>query len=164
MIHLVEINYPLEDNLINENFDIIRLLYPGIRVQTYKHIFLVRHGHYYTDAAHNEKTLTPQGIEQANLTGKYLKQLGEKFKFVEFRSSPVIRAKQTTDQISKYLPNLSVKIDNLLSELAPLEISDENKQLNDVFYKYFRHGLIRFNNQSLILVCHANLIRALLCK
>lgn len=49
----------------------------------------------------DEKSLVEQGIEQAIAMGCFLKQEGHKIDLV--LTSPILRAKQTTDQLCKYM-------------------------------------------------------------
>ncbi|KAB0400561.1 hypothetical protein E2I00_011869, partial [Balaenoptera physalus] len=68
-----------------------------------RHIFLIRHSQYHVDASlEKDRTLTPLGREQAELTGLRLASLG--LKFNKIVHSSMTRAIETTDIISKHLP------------------------------------------------------------
>ena len=110
------------------------------------------------------RVLTALGAQQADVTGKYLKDLNETFNFIKINTSTIVRAKQTTDFISKHFPDLELSEDPLLCELDPMLINDKNIQIKEAFSKYFRKGSIYRNNEALILVCHANLIRSFFSK
>lgn len=70
-----------------------------------RHIFLIRHSQYHTEASlAKDRTLTPLGREQAELTGLRLASLG--LKFNKIVHSSMTRAVETTDIISKHLPVL----------------------------------------------------------
>jgi hypothetical protein len=79
-------------------------------------------------------------------------------------SSTMIRAIQTSDYISKYFPELESEKDASLCELHVNNIKEENEQFKKAYERYFRNGPKQRNNESLIIVCHANLIRAFICK
>uniref|UniRef100_A0A803VYK7 Serine/threonine-protein phosphatase PGAM5, mitochondrial n=1 Tax=Ficedula albicollis TaxID=59894 RepID=A0A803VYK7_FICAL len=68
-----------------------------------RHIFLIRHSQYNLDGrADKDRTLTPLGREQAELTGRRLASLG--LKFDQIIHSSMTRATETTEIISKHLP------------------------------------------------------------
>jgi serine/threonine-protein phosphatase PGAM5 len=86
-----------------------------------RHLFLIRHGQYEIKAPIAEQMiLTALGREQAELTGKRLSELRNKFKFNKLHHSTMIRAIETAQLIHKQL-NLSglelpVSVDPLLCE------------------------------------------------
>uniref|UniRef100_A0A8I3WLU0 Serine/threonine-protein phosphatase PGAM5, mitochondrial n=1 Tax=Callithrix jacchus TaxID=9483 RepID=A0A8I3WLU0_CALJA len=68
-----------------------------------RHIFLIRHSQYHVDGSQEkDRTLTPLGREQAELTGLRLASLG--LKFNKIVHSSMTRAVETTDIISRHLP------------------------------------------------------------
>ncbi|XP_027422944.1 serine/threonine-protein phosphatase PGAM5, mitochondrial isoform X1 [Bos indicus x Bos taurus] len=85
-----------------------------------RHIFLIRHSQYHVDASlEKDRTLTPLGREQAELTGLRLASLG--LKFNKIVHSSMTRAVETTDIISKHLPGVCKVSTDLLREGAPIE-------------------------------------------
>lgn len=86
-----------------------------------RHLFLIRHGQYEIKAPLSEQMiLTALGREQAELTGKRLSELRNKFKFNKLHHSTMVRAVETAQLIHKEL-NLSglelpVSVDPLLCE------------------------------------------------
>ena len=87
-----------------------------------RHLFLVRHGQYEINAKDgSSQVLTPLGHEQADFTGRRLKEIARKFKFTKIYNSTMIRAIQTADNIAKHLPeDLPRSEDALLCEGAPI--------------------------------------------
>ena len=81
-------------------------------------IYFVRHGETYDNAngniltGHGETPLNSKGIEQAKETALELKDIH----FDICYCSPLVRAKQTLNEILKYHPNLNVIYDNRLKE------------------------------------------------
>ncbi|XP_035562411.1 serine/threonine-protein phosphatase PGAM5, mitochondrial isoform X3 [Canis lupus baileyi] len=85
-----------------------------------RHIFLIRHSQYHMDASlEKDRTLTPLGREQAELTGLRLASLG--LKFNKIVHSSMTRAIETSDIISKHLPGVCKVSTDLLREGAPIE-------------------------------------------
>uniref|UniRef100_A0A8D0YUL2 Serine/threonine-protein phosphatase PGAM5, mitochondrial n=2 Tax=Sus scrofa TaxID=9823 RepID=A0A8D0YUL2_PIG len=85
-----------------------------------RHIFLIRHSQYHVDASlEKDRTLTPLGREQAELTGLRLASLG--LKFNKIVHSSMTRAIETTDIISKHLPGVCRVSTDLLREGAPID-------------------------------------------
>ncbi|KAE8634811.1 hypothetical protein XENTR_v10002445 [Xenopus tropicalis] len=84
-----------------------------------RHIFLIRHSQYKLDGKTDfDRVLTPLGREQADLTGKRLSSLGFKYNHIVY--STMTRAKETTEIISKYLPDVKKSSSDLLREGAPI--------------------------------------------
>ena len=65
----------------------------------------------------NEEYLPTSGIEQANFTGKRLKELN--FPYTTIVQSSMCRARETAKVISGHLPNVAVQTCDLLQEGAP---------------------------------------------
>jgi broad specificity phosphatase PhoE len=105
-----------------------------------------------------------KGNIQADLVGKFLKELALKFSFMKIISSKKLRAIQTGSNLAKYFPELEFENDSILNELNKNSINEENDQFKEAFRKYFHNEPRKKNNESLILVCHANIIRAFTCK
>jgi serine/threonine-protein phosphatase PGAM5 len=110
-----------ENNTINQNkpvddFDLNKQTSKATR-----HLFLIRHGQYEIKAPiADQMILTTLGREQAELTGKRLSELRNRFKFNKLHHSTMIRAIETAQLIHKEL-NLSglelpVSVDPLLCE------------------------------------------------
>lgn len=86
-----------------------------------RHLFLIRHGQYEIKAQLAEQMiLTALGREQAELTGKRLSELRNKFKFNKLHHSTMVRAVETAQLIHNQLNlnglDLPVSVDPLLCE------------------------------------------------
>lgn len=102
-----------------------------------KYIVFVRHGQSTQNESNetNEKydinniTLTDKGIEQAKITGKYLKKVFKKFDIIY--TSPVVRCVETAKIISEQLnlPNVNLIQDSLL-----IEAGEINHNLNELSF------------------------------
>lgn len=166
-----------------------------------RHIILVRHGQYYdSEKAEEMQKLTPLGRYQAEQTGKRLAEMLEggsnDFKpcpIKSLRVSSMVRAIETADIISHYLPGVKYeKPDPLLSEGRPchhipgttlsekiVEATDKgHARIEAAFQKYFYRAdwpvVSSLDDNSPdddsekhefeIMVCHANVIRYFLCR
>ncbi|XP_019394561.1 PREDICTED: serine/threonine-protein phosphatase PGAM5, mitochondrial isoform X2 [Crocodylus porosus] len=142
-----------------------------------RHIFLIRHSQYNLDGrADKDKTLTPLGREQADLTGHRLASLG--LKFDKIIHSSMTRATETTEIISKYLPGVKKISTDLLREGAPIEpdppIShwkpeavyyEDGARIEAAFRNYIHRADAKQEEDSYeIFVCHANVIRYIVCR
>ncbi|XP_017888947.1 serine/threonine-protein phosphatase PGAM5, mitochondrial-like [Ceratina calcarata] len=141
------------------------------------HILLVRHGQYHTQAkADSDRTLTDLGKQQAEATGKRLQELGLPYSMMV--QSTIVRAKETAKIIEKYLTNLTVKEDSVLSEGMPIApdppidmwnsevvVYEDGPRIEAAFRKYFhRPEYSQEKDSYIILVCHANVIRYFVCR
>ncbi|XP_014303703.1 serine/threonine-protein phosphatase PGAM5, mitochondrial isoform X2 [Myotis lucifugus] len=152
------------------------------RIDNYKakatrHIFLIRHSQYHTDAPREkDRTLTPLGREQAELTGLRLASLG--LKFNKIVHSSMTRAVETTDIISKHLPGVSTVSTDLLREGAPIEPDppvshwkpeavyyEDGARIEAAFRNYIHRADVKQQEDSYeIFICHANVIRYIVCR
>lgn len=151
-------------------------------------IYLLRHGQ--TDANKNyivqermDNPINTIGMEQALLTGKYLKQSGINFDLVI--SSPLKRAFKTAELVNHGMViSKPILIDRNLIER---NFGDyDGKKITDDYYELTRNGLIpnmetdeelesramevltniaqKHENKRLLIVTHSHLIKAILVK
>lgn len=142
-----------------------------------RHLILIRHGQYNmdtpTDAGRN---LTGLGREQAHCTGERLKELG--FPYDKLISSTMTRAVETAAIIHKYVPELEWNQTDLLREGAPIppeppighwreerHFYEDGPRIEAAFRKYFHRATPDQKTDSYeIIVCHANVIRYMVCR
>nr|XP_009665104.1 PREDICTED: serine/threonine-protein phosphatase PGAM5, mitochondrial [Struthio camelus australis] len=143
-----------------------------------RHIFLIRHSQYNLDGrADKDRTLTPLGREQAELTGHRLASLG--LKFDQIIHSSMTRATETTEIISKYLPGVKKISTDLLREGAPIEPDppvshwkpeavqyyEDGARIEAAFRNFIHRADAKQEEDSYeIFVCHANVIRYIVCR
>ncbi|XP_044296928.1 serine/threonine-protein phosphatase PGAM5, mitochondrial isoform X2 [Varanus komodoensis] len=142
-----------------------------------RHIFLIRHSQYNTDGRHDkDRNLTQLGREQAELTGKRLASLG--LKFDKIVHSSMTRATETTNIISKHLPGVKKQSTDLLCEGAPIEPNppsahwkpeavyyEDGARIEAAFRNYIHRADVKQEEDSYeIFVCHANVIRYIVCR
>ncbi|XP_013925267.1 PREDICTED: serine/threonine-protein phosphatase PGAM5, mitochondrial [Thamnophis sirtalis] len=143
-----------------------------------RHIFLIRHSQYNLDGQQDkDRILTKLGREQAELTGKRLASLGLKFDKIVYSS--MARATETTNIISKHLPGVSKLSTDLLREGAPIEPTppsshwkpeavqyyEDGARIEAAFRNYIHRADIKQEVDSYeIFVCHANVIRYIVCR
>ncbi|KAM5238536.1 serine/threonine-protein phosphatase PGAM5, mitochondrial isoform 4-T4 [Ctenodactylus gundi] len=142
-----------------------------------RHIFLIRHSQYHVDGAlDKDRTLTPLGREQAELTGLRLASLG--LKFNKIVHSSMTRAVETTDIISKHLPGECGVSTDLLREGAPIEPDppvshwkpeavyyEDGARIEAAFRNYIHRADVKQEEDSYeIFICHANVIRYIVCR
>ncbi|XP_032510487.1 serine/threonine-protein phosphatase PGAM5, mitochondrial [Phocoena sinus] len=143
-----------------------------------RHIFLIRHSQYHVDASlEKDRTLTPLGREQAELTGLRLASLG--LKFNKIVHSSMTRAIETTDIISKHLPGVCKVSTDLLREGAPIEPDppvshwkpeavqyyEDGARIEAAFRNYIHRADAKQQEDSYeIFICHANVIRYIVCR
>ncbi|VDI83847.1 serine/threonine-protein phosphatase PGAM5 [Mytilus galloprovincialis] len=140
-----------------------------------RHIFLVRHGQYKVQGRTDlEQSLTSLGERQADLAGKRLQEYG--YTYTRLVSSSMTRAKDTARIIKETINAIRTVETDLLTEGAPIKpeptVDGWNPDI-DPFYQdsvrieaAFRHFIHRPDTTQTedtyeILVCHANVIRAL---
>lgn len=139
-------------------------------------IYLVRHGHYLSDKAIDEKigpAISPMGSAQANLAGARL--AGLQIKFDSYYVSPMQRARDTAAVIGRNFPESKFKVVEDLAECTPPTrdkkiMADEkpadlaacSAALDRVFAAYFKpaHG----SAKTELFVCHGNVIRYLVTR
>ncbi|CAL7945174.1 unnamed protein product [Xylocopa violacea] len=142
-----------------------------------KHIILIRHGQYNTEGkADSDRTLTNLGKQQAEATGKRLQELGLPYSLMV--QSTIVRAKETAKIIEKYLKDVTVTEDSVLSEGMPIApdppidmwntevvVYEDGPRIEAAFRKYFHRPEPSQDKDSyIILVCHANVIRYFVCR
>ncbi|XP_054853097.1 serine/threonine-protein phosphatase PGAM5, mitochondrial isoform X2 [Eublepharis macularius] len=147
------------------------------RAKATRHIFLIRHSQYNLDGrSDKDRTLTQLGREQAELTGKRLASLG--LKFDKIVHSSMTRASETTNIISKHLPGVKKVSTDLLCEGAPIEPNppishwkpeavyyEDGARIEAAFRNYIHRADIKQEEDSYeIFVCHANVIRYIVCR
>ncbi|XP_029112447.1 serine/threonine-protein phosphatase PGAM5, mitochondrial isoform X2 [Scleropages formosus] len=142
-----------------------------------RHIFLIRHSQYNLSGnGDKERTLTPLGREQAELTGQRLASLGIKYDILIH--STMARATETAQIISKFLPGLELVSCDLLREGAPIEpvppvshwkpepaYHEDGARIEAAFRRYIHRADPKQKEDSYeIIVCHANVIRYFVCR
>ncbi|XP_026540721.1 serine/threonine-protein phosphatase PGAM5, mitochondrial [Notechis scutatus] len=143
-----------------------------------RHIFLIRHSQYNLEGQQDkDRILTKLGREQAELTGMRLASLGLKFDKIVYSS--MARATETTNIISKHLPGVTKLSTDLLREGAPIEPNppsshwkpeavqyyEDGARIEAAFRNYIHRADITQETDSYeIFVCHANVIRYIVCR
>ncbi|KAF6018370.1 hypothetical protein EB796_023306 [Bugula neritina] len=144
-----------------------------------RHLILIRHGQYNLKGKQDQdRYLTELGKEQANMTGKRLKELNYPITKVVY--STMTRAQETGKIISSHLPE-DVPVENcsLIEEGAPIppeppvghwrpeaqQFFQEGARIEAGFRKYFHRADPNQKEASYeVLVCHANVIRYFVCR
>ncbi|XP_071848424.1 serine/threonine-protein phosphatase PGAM5, mitochondrial-like isoform X1 [Apostichopus japonicus] len=143
-----------------------------------RHIFMIRHGHYFTDGAEDtQRKLTLKGCEQAVFTGHRLAELN--FPYTLMYNSTMTRARETADIIAKHLPEVPREECSMLREGAPIkpeppaghwkpdvkQFYEDGARIEAAFRKYFhRADADQATDSYDVLVCHANVIRYFVCR
>nr|XP_006640186.1 PREDICTED: serine/threonine-protein phosphatase PGAM5, mitochondrial isoform X1 [Lepisosteus oculatus] len=143
-----------------------------------RHILLVRHSQYNLNGSGDkERTLTALGRQQAELTGQRLAELGLKYDVLIH--STMMRATETAQIISKYLPGVEKVSCDLLREGAPIEpvppvghwkpeavqYHEDGARIEAAFRRYIHRADAKQKEDSYeIIVCHANVIRYFVCR
>ncbi|XP_073484612.1 serine/threonine-protein phosphatase PGAM5, mitochondrial-like isoform X2 [Aquarana catesbeiana] len=142
-----------------------------------RHIFLIRHSQYRLDGkTDEERVLTSLGREQAELTGRRLESLG--LKYTHIVHSSMTRAKETTEIISKFFPGVKKSSSDLLREGAPIrpdppvchwkpdvEYYEDGARIEAAFRNLIHRADPKQEEDSYeIIVCHANVIRYMVCR
>lgn len=142
-----------------------------------RHLILIRHGQYNMDAPDDSgRNLTALGREQAHFTGERLKELG--FPYDKLISSTMTRAVETAGIIHKYVPELKWDQTDMLREGAPIppeppighwreerHFHEDGPRIEAAFRKYFHRASSDQKTDSYeIIVCHANVIRYMVCR
>ncbi|XP_033099515.1 serine/threonine-protein phosphatase PGAM5, mitochondrial-like isoform X2 [Anneissia japonica] len=142
-----------------------------------RHLILIRHGQYNMDAEDDKnRTLTLKGREQANMTGLRLKDMNLPINVIH--NSTMTRAIETADIITKHFPDVPRTSCDLLREGAPIPpepavlhwkpeatFLQDGARIEAAFYKYFYRASADQTTDSVdVLVCHANVIRYVVCR
>jgi serine/threonine-protein phosphatase PGAM5 len=123
-------------------------------------IFLIRHGQYNREL--RDGGLTNSGIIQAMETGKFLSN----FPFSKILTSEMLRAKETSNIIKKYINiNYSESME-LLNEISLSSIMVETnypgRKLGENAYERFIQRI--YTHGNILLITHGNVIRFFICK
>ena len=152
-----------------------------------RQLLLVRHGQYENEAGSehdHDKVLTALGVEQAKLTGEYLRRTlanSESELFVDsglhrVTSSNMTRAMQTAEHLLDNLdPALKQRwvLDAALRERFPCNPQpaypkqarpEDHKQVEAAFRKYVHRPKAGSDKSVELIVCHGNVIRYFLCR
>lgn len=144
-----------------------------------RHIVLVRHGQYNTEGATDDlRMLTELGNQQAAVTGMRLAVEGYRFNVI--RHSTMRRAIETANIIRQFLDSsIPVTMDEQLSEGLPLMpdpndlgvtrnqtvLGPDGFRMESAFKKYFHRASASQQSDTYeLIVCHANVIRYLVCR
>jgi len=129
-------------------------------------IYLVRHGEYdYRDSRPETlgQGLTERGRLQAEATGSWLSRNTGDIEAV--LSSDYVRASQTADLIADAYGAVERAYDPLLRECADIYVAEGNHHLQSAALAFERVlGSTARERRSLVVVCHANLIRYMLAR
>ncbi|CAH2295628.1 serine threonine- phosphatase PGAM5, mitochondrial isoform X1, partial [Pelobates cultripes] len=144
-----------------------------------RHIFLIQHANHKTCTS-SDKKLTAEGYEQADLTGKRLAKLSKgpgmakKRRAIQFKHiiySPQTTTRETAERISKHLPSVTMLSCDSLNEGPPIQTSQDPDwkpdldHLETAFRKYiYRPDPEQAEDTYETMVCHADLIRYIVCK
>ncbi|KAL5249203.1 hypothetical protein ACHWQZ_G018154 [Mnemiopsis leidyi] len=150
-----------------------------------RRLYLVRHGQYELEKQNDkDKILTELGRQQAECTGKHLARLGVKYS--DLVVSTMTRANETGEIILKQLHDSDVKVlgesfevdkTDMLREGHPIDCVpyhrfkpdswefQDGARIEAAFRKYFHRAHYSQKEDSHeIIVCHANVIRYLVCR
>jgi serine/threonine-protein phosphatase PGAM5 len=153
----------------------------GPKSKASRYIILVRHGHFvWKGNKDSENGLTKLGEEQADFLGMRLKGLEPTEKYTAIHRSTMRRTVETSNVISRYLPDVAVKADDLLREGTPSEPESfesgthnvakhvcfqDSVRIEAAFRKYFYRASPEQEKDSYeIIVGHANVIRYFVCR
>jgi len=143
-----------------------------------RHLILIRHGQY-QDGEHTDekRILTTLGREQADLTGSRLKELN--YPYTLITNSTMTRAIETSNIIAKHLSDVPRASCDLLREGAPIppeppvghwrpkvhQFYEDGARIEAAFRRFFHRASASQEKDSYeILVCHANVIRYMVCR
>lgn len=125
-------------------------------------IMLVRHGDYqHWEYKEDSKKLTPSGKLQAKKAGAALNRMKDLPPIRQIVTSPMIRASESANIILELLPNVTMTSDYELQEGNPDHLPTRDR-FDRVYANYFVPG--QETASTTLLICHANLIRYLICR
>nr|CAD7412953.1 unnamed protein product [Timema poppensis] len=144
-----------------------------------RNLFLIRHGEYNVNGKTDEdRGLTERGRQQAQLTGKRLKEVG--YPFDKIYRSTMTRANETSNIIEQFYPNIPVEDCSMLREGMPIPPDPpsgsgnwkpevyyytEGPRIEAAFRKYFHRAYPNEEKDTYdLIVCHANVIRYFICR
>ncbi len=130
-------------------------------------VHLLRHGQYTRDPDRGDGPLTALGRRQARRAAARLCEC----RIAKLYSSDVQRARETAEIVAERLPGISVTAIPLLREMLPTRVPGLHVPLQSRRHAQQRIDKLigRFFSRpptvgDTVLVCHGNLIRALLCR
>lgn len=149
------------------------------RSKATRYLILVRHGQYTLDGVSDkERVLTDLGKEQARLTGQRLKALD--LPITRLVYSTMTRATETANIMMQYLGKIdTVETSDLLREGAPIppeppaghwrpenhQFFGDGPRIEAAFRRFFHRAPPSQTEDSYeVLVCHANVIRYVVCR
>uniref|UniRef100_H2YDT0 Serine/threonine-protein phosphatase PGAM5, mitochondrial n=1 Tax=Ciona savignyi TaxID=51511 RepID=H2YDT0_CIOSA len=142
-----------------------------------RRLIFIRHGQYNIQNKDDKlRTLTTLGQEQAVYTGIRLRELG--IDFDRFIESSMTRAIETSDLIRQQLKQNDVERTDLLREGSPIspeppfrhwrsEVSTytDHPRIEAAFRKFVhRADVTQTKDSNEVIVCHANVIRYIVCR
>ena len=161
----------------NSNWDLPDNNNNSAKSKATRNIILIRHGQYNFRENDDDCKLTLLGREQADHTGIRLKELG--IEYDALIHSTMTRAIETANIISKCIPSIKIQVDSDLAEGTPFVnepelpywnipesvIREDHLRIEKAFRKYFHRAPPTQSKDSFeILVCHANVIRYMVCR
>ncbi|XP_002120576.3 serine/threonine-protein phosphatase PGAM5, mitochondrial [Ciona intestinalis] len=168
---------PSKLNEIKENSEEYMELLKEYTPTATRRLIFIRHGQYHTEYKDDEyRKLTTLGQEQAVYTGIRLREIGIDFdRFVE---SSMTRAIETSELIRMQLNQEDVERTDLLREGSPISpeppfrywrsevsVHTDQPRIEAGFRKYVHRANISQKNDSHeVVVCHANVIRYIVCR
>jgi len=131
-----------------------------------KSIYLVRHGDYkYREVAPETvgQGLTARGRDQAEAAAIWLAEADSGIRCI--RTSDFTRAVETASILASALPLASLEVDPILRECEDVYFKDTNRVPQSAMGTFDALiGPTVSHSGSVVVVCHANLIRYLLCR
>ena len=145
-----------------------------------RYLYLIRHGNYESQDPDDELggSLTALGREQAERTGDYFKH----FPITAIYGSTMRRAFETasiigerfrdinvqpTRELWECVPTIPPKFEALFAikspELTPDKVAEQRKYADIAFDRFFQPSDTAYD-EHVMLVCHGNLIRYLICR
>lgn len=131
------------------------------------YVHLLRHGQFVKDPGSGDGRLTTIGRRQARRAAARLCER----RIAKLYSSDAQRARETAEIVAERLPEISVTALPVLREMLPtrvpgLQVSLQSRRhaqrrIDEVIGRFFTRPP---KSGDIVLVCHGNLIRALLCR
>jgi len=150
-----------------------------------RRIFLLRHGQYDQTVQHTDGgPLTELGRIQAQQSARYL----QSYPIGQIISSTMRRAQETAALIAQEMPQAVLSQSDLLREVVPTvprdqleyfthldtsphssfrmeQVADDRSQADAAFARFIQlHNSSLDQNPDVLLVCHGNLMRYLICR
>jgi len=162
---------------VAESSSAVSDLIKGVTPTARRHLIFIRHGQYHTEFKDDKlRTLTELGQEQARATGRRLKELD--LNITRVVESSMTRAKETSQLICSELECTPTETTDLLREGMPVfpdppfrkwraRLSEfvDGPRIESGFRKYVHRADVSQKEDSVELyVCHANVIRYIICR